>query len=58
MAKTKFELYIKSFGEPQPNREVRRKLDGTSVQVICLSMSVRCYEVWIVMNTSLKRVGK
>jgi hypothetical protein len=58
MARTKFELYIKSFGEPQPNREVRRKSDGANVQVICLPMSVRHYDIWMVINSSLKKMGK
>ena len=55
MARKKFDLHIKSFGEPQPNREVRKKSNGANVQVICLPMSVHHYNIWMVINSSLKR---
>ena len=58
MARAHLESYIKFFGEPQPHRKVCRKDNGQNVEVICLSMNVRQYEVWAFVNNALEGIGE
>jgi hypothetical protein len=58
MARALFEQYIKDFGELQPHRQCRRKMDGMMFQMVCLPMNVRKGEIWMTINSKLHRLGE
>jgi hypothetical protein len=58
MARAFCELYIRNFGEVQPHRESRRAIDSKTFRTVCLPMSVRKGEIWLMINSKLDRLGK
>jgi hypothetical protein len=58
VARALFEQYVKDFGEPMPHRQTRRLKDGALVQTICLPMNVRRAEIWLTINSQLRRLGE
>jgi hypothetical protein len=49
---------VKDFGEPMPNRQTQRLKDGQLVQTICLPMNVRRAEIWLTINSKLRRLDE
>ena len=58
MVRAHFESYVKFFGEPQHHRQVHQKSDRQNIEVICLLINVRQYEIWIAINNALESMGK
>jgi hypothetical protein len=58
MARILFKQYVKDFGESMPHRKMWRLKDDALVQKICLPMNVRRAEIWLTINSKLRRLGE